>query len=182
MAGKAEERRNNIISTLVRAKEPISGSQLARQCGCSRQVIVTDIAILRAAGHNIVSTSTGYVLHSGHNISRVFKVHHEDSECAEELNLFVDCGGYVKDVFIYHKVYGVLRADLNIKSRLDVARFMKNIESGKSRLLSSTTSGYHYHTIYAESEEVLDLIQEKLSERGFLAKLQDYEPVNFWEK
>ena len=30
------------------------------------------------------------------------------------------------------------------------------------------------------SEEVLDAIQEELKQKGFLAKLQDYEPVDFW--
>ena len=90
-------------------------------------------------------------------------------------------GGYVKDVFVYHKVYGVLRADMNIKSRMDIRKYMENIRSGKSSLLKNVTSGFHYHTIVADSEELLDMIQEELSRRGFLAKLQDYEPVNFWK-
>ena len=90
-------------------------------------------------------------------------------------------GGYVKDVFVYHKVYGVLRADMNIKSRMDIRKYMENIRSGKSSLLKNVTSGFHYHTIVADSEELLDMIQEELSKRGFLAKLQDYEPVNFWK-
>ena len=51
---------------------------------------------------------------------------------------------------------------------------------GKSSLLKNVTSGYHYHTIDAESEEILDAIQEELQQKGFLAKLQDYEPVDFW--
>ena len=93
----------------------------------------------------------------------------------------MDMGGYVKDVFVYHKVYGVLRADMNIKSRMDIRKYMENIRSGKSSLLKNVTSGFHYHTIVADSEELLDMIQEELSKRGFLAKLQDYEPVNFWK-
>ena len=91
-------------------------------------------------------------------------------------------GGQVKDVFVYHKVYGVVKADMNIKSRMDIKEYMDDIASGKSSLLKNVTSGYHYHTIVAENEEILDMIQEKLQELGFLAKLQDYEPVNFWEE
>ena len=58
--------------------------------------------------------------------------------------------------------------------------YMEEISTGKSSLLKNVTSGYHYHTIDAESEEILDAIQEELRQRGFLAKLQDYEPVDFW--
>ena len=86
----------------------------------------------------------------------------------------------MKDVFVYHKVYGVLRANMDIKSRRDVRNYLEEIRTGKSSLLKNVTSGYHYHTICAESEEVLDAIQEELKQKGFLAKLQDYEPVDFW--
>lgn len=98
------------------------------------------------------------------------------------MSLIVDCGAVVEDVFVYHRAYGVVRAKLNIKSRIDIERFMEDIRTGKSSLLKNTTAGYHYHTIVAESSEILDLVQEKLKERGFLAQLQDYEPVNFWEE
>ena len=63
---------------------------------------------------------------------------------------------------------------------MDISRYMEDIASGKSSLLKNVTSGYHYHTITADSEEILDMIQERLQEYGFLAKLQDYEPVDFW--
>ena len=96
------------------------------------------------------------------------------------MNLIVDLGGVVEDVFVYHKVYGVLRADMNIKSRRDVREYVQTLESGKSSLLKNVTSGYHYHTIRADSTEILDMIQEELQKKGFLAKLQDYEPVDFW--
>ena len=110
----------------------------------------------------------------------VNKVRHEENEAEEELNMIIDIGGIVKDVFVYHKVYGVLKADMNIKSRRDIRRYMDDITSGKSNLLMNVTSGYHYHTIIADDEQTLDLIQEELQKRGFWAKLQDYEPVNFW--
>ena len=106
----------------------------------------------------------------------MFKVQHTDEEVEAELNLIVDAGGIVKDVFVFHKHYGTLRAQLDIKSRYHVKQFMENITSGKSSLLMNVTSGYHYHTVTADSEETLDLIQKNLEEHGFLAPLQEYEP------
>ena len=105
---------------------------------------------------------------------------HSDDEVEEELSTIVDAGGHVRDVFVYHKVYGVLRADMNIKSRRDIKNYLDEINSGKSSLLKNVTSGYHYHTILADSEDILDVIQDELQQKGFLAKLQDYEPVDFW--
>ena len=69
---------------------------------------------------------------------------------------------------------------MGIKSRRDIRASMEEISTGKSSLLKNVPSGYHYHTIDAESEEILDAIQEELQQKGFLAKLQDYEPVDFW--
>ena len=76
--------------------------------------------------------------------------------------------------------YGVVRADMNIRTRRDVKKFLEGLSTGSSSLLKNVTGGYHYHTIEAESEEILDDIQNELAEKGFLAKLQDYEPVDFW--
>ena len=103
-----------------------------------------------------------------------------DDEVEKELTTIVDLGGTVEDVFVYHKVYGVLRAEMNIKSRMDIRNYIEEIRSGKSSLLKNVTSGYHYHTVRAERVEILDMIQEELQKKGLLAKLQDYEPVDFW--
>lgn len=179
MNGK--ERRNKIIQMLSESKEPIPGKEWARIFGVSRQVIVQDIALLRAQDYEITSTNQGYMLLGEKKISRVFKVIHSDTDVEEELNLIVDYGGKIEDVFVYHKIYGVVRADLNISSRNDVKEFLLALKSGKSTLLKNITSDYHYHTVSASSEKLLDLIQEHLQEKGFLAELRDYEPVNFRE-
>ena len=71
---------------------------------------------------------------------------------------------------------------MNIRSRRDVRKYMEGITSGKSTNLMNLTSNYHYHTIVAEDEQTLDLIQEELTRKGFLAKLQDYEPIDFWRE
>jgi len=177
MNGK--ERRIRIIDLLKNSDVPLSGTQLSKQLGVSRQVIVQDIALLRANEYGIVSTNQGYVLSDSVARSRVFKVIHTDDEVEEELSLFVDCGGRVEDVFVSHKIYNIVKAPMNIRSRLDVKKFMDSLASGKSSLLKNVTSGYHYHTVTAESEEILDYIHDALKERGFLAPLQDYEPVDF---
>ncbi|MCR5755866.1 MAG: transcription repressor NadR [Acetatifactor sp.] len=177
-----EERRKKILNMLSKDHATISGQFLAKQFDVSRQVIVQDIALLRANGYDIFSTNKGYLLHERLGKSRVFKVIHTNEQCEEELQLIVDLGGIVADEFVYHKVYDVLRAEMNIKSRRDIQEFMDDLKSGKSSLLLNITSGYHYHTVYADNEQILDFIQQALADKGFLAKLQDYEPVDFWTK
>ena len=173
------ERRTEILKLLTESQGPVSGVSLARQLSVSRQIIVQDIALLRAAGNDILSMNQGYMIQSKPKLSRVFKVIHKEQDVEEELNTVVDFGGIVKDVFVYHKAYGVLRAEMNIRSRLDIENFVEKIKSGKSNLLMNVTSGYHYHTVMADSEQLLGIIQDKLREKGFLARLQDYEPVDF---
>ena len=175
-----EERRGKIIQALKNSDKAVSATTLAKEFDVSRQVIVQDVALLRANGKNIFSTNRGYLIQEDEEPTRVFKVQHEDDEVEKELTTIVDLGGTVEDVFVYHKVYGVLRAEMNIKSRMDIRNYMEEIRSGKSSLLKNVTSGYHYHTVRAERVEILDMIQEELQKKGLLAKLQDYEPVDFW--
>ena len=177
-----QERRTCILKILTASDSPISGTSLAKQMEVSRQVIVQDVALMRANGTKILSTNQGYILQESETASRVFKVIHTDEEIEEELSMIVDLGGRVDDIFVYHKAYGLLRADMDIRSRLDVYNFIENIRTGKSTPLKNITSGYHYHTVFAKDEQILDLIQEKLQERGFLAQLQDYEPIDFRNK
>lgn len=82
----------------------------------------------------------------------------------------MDLGGTAEDVSVRHRVYGRLRAELKISSRLDVHRFLEELKSGKSTPLKDITSGYHYHTILADSEETLDLIQQELGRKGYLCR------------
>lgn len=178
----SNERRDKLINILQSASEPITGKQLSLQLGVSRQVVVQYITLLRAQGYNIISMTNGYVLDATDKLSRVFKVIHSDEETEEELKLIVDYGGDIEDVFVYHKVYGTIKGELGIRSRKDVETYMLSLATGKSSYLKNVTSGFHYHTVSASSEEILDIIQDKLNERGFLAKLQDYEPVDFWNE
>ena len=169
-----DERQKEILRILRESGAPVSGSALAKRLGVSRQIIVQDIAAIRRGGAEVISTTRGYTAQP--SASRVFKVSHSNEEVAEELTMIVDLGATVEDVFIYHKVYGVMRGELHLRSRRDIEVYLAEIASGKSTLLMNVTSGYHYHTVTAESEEILDLVEKKLRERGFLAPLQDYEP------
>lgn len=175
-----EERRKEILRLLRVSSKQLSAGKIAQQLQVSRQIIVQDVALLRAAGYDVLSGARGYTLkEEDSRCSRVFKVFHTPEQAVEELNLIVDYGGRVRDVFIYHKVYGRITAPLQIASRLDAQKYRKSIESGVSQPLSSATAGYHYHTVEADSVEILDMIQEALWEHGFLAPLQENEPVDF---
>lgn len=164
----ASERRKKIVGLIKPGNEPVSGSAIAKELGVSRQVIVQDIALLKAEGYEIISTHRGYIVSSMPGCSRVLKLRHTNEQTEDELTLIVDLGGTIDDVYVRHKVYGTISAKLNISSRRDVQIFMEGIITGKSKALLNITSGYHYHTIVADSEEVLDLIEAKLKEKGYL--------------
>ena len=164
------ERRNAIINQIRSSSAPVPGKALAASYDVSRQVIVQDIALIRAAGYDIISTNRGYILSEDTAVSRTFKVRHTDSQLEEELNAIVDLGGCVKNVMVNHKVYGRMEAELNITSRRKVKEFITDIRSGKSSPLKNITSDYHYHVVEADSEETLDLIEEMLREKGFLVE------------
>lgn len=166
---KAEERRNQIVKQLSSGAGAVSGSTLAAQFGVSRQIIVQDITILRGAGYDILSTHNGYIIQKGVLKERVFKVYHTTEQTEEELNTIIDLGGTVVDVFVWHKVYGKVSGSLNIFSCLGVKQFIERVRTGKSTELMAITGGYHYHTIRAESEAVLDQIEKALSGKCFLA-------------
>lgn len=169
-------RRAEIIKTLQESKAPLSGAALGKRLGVSRQVIVQDIALLRTSGYDIISTNRGYLLNGADaNPRRLIKVRHDSEHIEEELNLIVDLGGCVEDVLVNHRTYAKLEAPLNIKNRRDVQRFVEDLENGVSSPLSTITSGYHFHHVSAESQEVLDEIVEALDEKGFLAEWTPYE-------
>ena len=128
-----------------------------------------DISVLKGQGFDILSTHNGYILQKSPFKERVFKLKHTTEETEDELNIIVDLGGTVADVFVWHKVYGKLVAPLNIFSRLQVKQFMEGVRTGKSTELMNITGGYHYHTVRAEKEEILDRIAEVLSEKGYIA-------------
>ncbi|MGB9679500.1 MAG: transcription repressor NadR [Thermoanaerobacteraceae bacterium] len=167
----SQERRNSIVDILSKTLEPISGSELAKKFNVTRQIIVQDVAILRAEGVKIISTPQGYIKDFSTNggfIKKVFAVRHDYDRTEEELNLIVDNGGKVLDVIVEHPFYGEIKGLLMVSSRYEVKQFMRYIENGKTTLLSSLTEGVHLHTVEAKDLETLERIQKALKEKGFL--------------
>ncbi len=166
---KAINRRKEIVAQLLSADSPVPGGMLAEKHGVSRQIIVQDISLLKAAGYDILATHHGYILQGSPLKERVFKLKHSTNETEDELNTIVDLGGTVVDVFVWHKVYGKVEAKMNIFSRMHVKQFLEGVRSGKSTELMNITGGYHYHTVRADSEEILDSIEKSLDAKGFIA-------------
>lgn len=165
-----EKRRKQIIGILKDSKGPVSGTRLAKVLKVSRQVIVQDMALLRAQRMQILSTYKGYFLEAAvkEQYVRIFRVQHDTEHTLDELQLIVDYGGKVADVFVEHPLYGQLRADLAITNRLEAKQFVEQMETHAAHPLKLLTDDCHYHTVTAPSEEQLDLIEQELREHGYL--------------
>ncbi len=163
----AEERRKAILETLRTSSTPCNASVLAETYGVSRQVVVTDIALLRASGTSINATPRGYVIaREEAGIVRRIACRHNSFDTANELYLIVDNGGTVLDVVVEHPVYGELIGSLQLKSRYDVGQFMARYS--QSQPLSALTGGVHLHTISCPDEETFERVCGALKEAKFL--------------
>ena len=166
---KAADRRKAIVNMLLSSTEPISGGKLSDEFGVSRQIIVQDITVLKGSGYGILSTHNGYIIQQSPLKERVFKMYHTTEQTEDELTTIVILGGTVVDVFVWHKVYGKMTAALNIFSPLHIKQFIEGVRSGKSTELMNITGGYHYHTVRAESEQMLDEIEQALKSKSYIA-------------
>ena len=168
-------RRQKILDTLRSAGGPVSGSFLADKVGVSRQIVVQDIALLRASNENIMSTPRGYMIidPEGGTVTRRFRVAHDDDHIADELNIFVDLGAEVVDVIAEHPIYGEIHGNLNLCSRRDVQIFIEKINTQKGAVpLLKFSDGIHSHTAKADSVAILDDIEDALAEAGFLLSVE----------
>ena len=163
----AARRRDEILQTLAGASGPVSAAALAARLGVSRQVVVGDVALLRAAGSPIVATPRGYVLEEQtHPCEKKIAVMHGREQLQEELYTIVDYGCTVVDVIVEHPLYGELVGQLHLSSRYDVDRFLDSIR--ESEPLSQLTHGVHLHTIRYPDEEAFAKMKEALREKGIL--------------
>lgn len=165
----AEERRKEILTILKNERAPLSGTELAGRLNVSRQVIVQDIALLRAVNKNILSTNKGYLLFDEQKSGKVRRsvcVCHKDDEILDEFFAVVDCGGRVLDVVVEHEIYGQITVDLIINNRQDAVSYMEKTRDRNAKPLNILTNGVHYHTIEADSEATLDRIEERLKDLG----------------
>lgn len=163
----ASQRREEILSYIKQSPNAVSGGMLSKQFGVSRQIIVSDIAYLKDMGNDIIPTNKGYIFNRP-IAQRVVKVVHTDSEIEDELSSIVNMGAKILNVFVWHKIYGKIEAPLNVGTTMDVKEYMQGLRTGRSGPLKRVTSEYHYHTLEAENESILDSVEKMLSQKGYL--------------
>ena len=168
---EAVERRRAIAQRLAQADGPVSAAALAKAFSVSRQIIVGDVALLRAGGMEIFATPRGYIL-PGEPVAltRTVACVHSGGEMARELEIMVDQGCQVVDVVVEHPVYGQLTGQLHLSSRYDVQEFIRSVSENQAKLLSDLTGGIHLHTLRCPSEEAYQRVLEELDRAGFLLK------------
>lgn len=167
----ASQRRNQIIKELSAVTAPVSASHLAQQYQVSRQIIVGDIALLRAAGNDIIATPRGYLMNrSGQEsgIIHTVAVSHKPEEMQEEMNIMVDNGCFIENVIVEHPVYGQLVGQLHCASRHDVQSFIDKVNHYKAAPLSQLIDGLHLHTLRCPDEASFQRVREELRQHGFL--------------
>lgn len=164
------QRRSEILKVLEVAEAPVSAGKLAAKFVVSRQIVVGDVALLRAAGHEIIATARGYLLERKEEAAFIRKIacQHQPNQTEEELSCIVELGGEVLDVIVEHPIYGELTGNLRVRTQEDVRSFITAYKKSNASLLSELTAGIHLHTIRCENEAVLDRIKRVLLEKGIL--------------
>ena len=167
-------RRAAVLKYLKDAQKPITGGSLSQHFGVTRQVIVSDIAILRAQGEDIIGTPQGYICNvPGKAVIRqkIAAIHSSGhDQIREELYTIVDHGARIQDVTVEHPIYGEITASLHIASRFDADQFIAKLAANNAEPLLVLTDGLHLHTIEAERIETFDAIRQALAEKGYLAE------------
>ncbi len=169
----AEERRRRLMKLLGESQKPVSGTELGQRLGTTRQTVVQDIAVLRAAGEPIVATARGYMLSSVLTPGRhraLLAVRHAPEQTEEELSLLLNLGLRVVDVVVDHPVYGEMRGLLMLDSQEDLRLWLQSLRENKAHLLSELTDGVHLHTVEAPRPDLLERAREALRQRGYLIK------------
>ena len=164
----AAQRRSAIYRQLTHADAPISATALAQQFSVTRQVVVGDIALLRAEGHSIIATYRGYIIPADSGLIRTIACVHSPQDTQKELFAMVDCGCTVIDVIVEHPVYGQLTAPLALSSRYDVEQFIKRMQDSHAQPISALTGGVHLHTLSCPSEDAFSYLKTSLQAMGML--------------
>lgn len=165
------ERRNFILNKLIDIDIPQKGTKIANMLGVTRQVIVKDIAILRAEGNNIIATPEGYIIPKmgRPKIKRMIAVNHNKEDIENELKIIIKYGATIEDVIVEHPVYGEIKGMLMIKTLKDLENFIIKFNNENAEPISGLTGGIHIHTIEADNEDIIGEIIEELRTEGFLA-------------
>ena len=170
----AEGRRKAISEILRSSGAPVSAAALGERLGVSRQVIVGDVALLRAAGTDIYATPRGYLLQSaGGGLVRTLACIHSYEDMERELLIMVDNGCTVLDVVVEHPVYGQLTGELHQQSRYDVRQFVEKLSAEQAAPLSALTGGIHLHHLLCPDEETFARTRDALDAAGLLLRCGD---------
>lgn len=165
----SKKRREDILIKLIESNTPIKGTEFANFYNVTRQIIVKDIAILRAKGNKIIATPDGYIISSDDNrIKSIIAVCHDEDKMKEELEIIIKYGGIIEDVIVDHPLYGEIKGNLMIKNLNDSNNFIINYKNNKAKLLAILTNGIHIHTISTDDEKNMTLIKRELKEKGFI--------------
>lgn len=164
----AAERRQAILTALQEANLPLSATFLAGKLSVSRQIIVGDVALLRAAGESVIATPRGYVLGGAAGGRYTIACCHASEDMQRELELMVDHGCTVEDVVVEHSVYGQLAGRLDLSSRYDVDEFIRKVSASDAKPLAALTGGIHLHTLRCPSEDAYHSLLNALRREGFL--------------
>lgn len=166
---RAEERRQAILEYLRQSSRPVSAGYLAERFSVSRQAVVGDVALLRAAGADISATPRGYVvLRASPGLVRRVACRHDGAGMEAELCAMVDQGCSVLDVIVEHPLYGQLTGPLQLASRYDVGQFISRCAEAEARPLSNLTGGIHLHTLSCPDEDAFRRVREDLRKLGVL--------------
>jgi len=168
----SEARRRALSERLKEAEGPLSAAALAKELSVSRQIIVGDVALLRAVNKNILSTNKGYLLfepgRGAGETKKTICVRHTTEQVPEEFYTIVDLGGKILDVVVEHELYGQIAVDLIIANRQDADEFYEKMRSNRAKPLKELTEDIHYHTIVARDMETIERIERALREKGYL--------------
>ncbi len=167
---KVKERREQLLNILNKSVNPIKGDELADTLNVSRQVIVQDIALIRASGVDIIATPQGYMIYNSISITKTIECrnHNDVEDFYEELKTIIDLGGTVKDVIVKHPIYGEIKVELDISSNRDINEFIEKASNDEFKQLSILTKDSHIHTIEAKNEDVIEDIISSLSDKNIL--------------
>lgn len=163
-------RREKLYKILEEANRPVTGIELSKDLGVTRQIIVGDVAILRSSGKPIISTARGYLIQGPvekqlfHCCSKTM----DEAELEDELNAVVDNGGIVRGITLSHEVYGIIHIEMNLRSRREIRQYMDKLRANSAPLVITLTNGVHILKVATQSDEEMEGIKEALQDLGLL--------------
>lgn len=173
----SEKRRKSLLEQL--SDVPVSATTLAARLSVSRQVIVSDVALLRAGGAQILATPRGYISAMPRTgITRSVAVRHNRDQLRDELYAIVDCGAEVVNVIVEHAVYGQLTGELHLRTHAQVDAFRRALDASDARPLSQLTDGIHLHELHCPDEACFVRVTRALADLGLLLDSEEMDEYN----